>query len=108
MSSRKYVVMIMYDLPSKKKNDIKQNRKFRKEIMKYGYYQLQQSIYCCSFNEKEQCVKSISNLKKLAPRKGEIRGLILTNKNFEKMYIIKGKYNIAENILLKRIKILEF
>ncbi len=103
-----YVCIIAYDLPVTGKFDVKKYRIFRKELSNSGYYQLQESIYCYRFNERVQAENSIEKLKKVSPKKGDIRGLILTINTFDKMFIIQGEQSITEKIILGKEKIVEF
>ncbi len=47
-----YVNLIFYDLPTIYEQSMKHYRVFRKKLLKLGYYQLQESVYCKAYSEK--------------------------------------------------------
>lgn len=106
-TSIKYICMVLYDLPTTLKSSARAYRIFRKVLIKNGYYQLQESVYCKKFNEKSQAKNSIKNLKNFAPLHGNIRAIIFTNNVFEQMEIILGETKFEEKVLSNKSRILE-
>ncbi|SKC90407.1 CRISPR-associated endonuclease Cas2 [Maledivibacter halophilus] len=95
-----YISMILYDLPTKKKEDLKIYRKFRKLLLVNGYYKLQESVYFKRFKEKQQAKSSMKLIKDNRPSKGDVRGIILTSKVFKSMECIVGNFKVEEKLLL--------
>lgn len=89
-------LLLFYDLPSNTAKARSNYSKFRSNLFKLGYIQIQESIYLkhC-FNH--YCVKkNIMKIHEIAPD-GDIRILPITNKQYEEeLFIIKGKKSFQE------------
>lgn len=100
--------MIMYDFPMHTKEDVRIYTRFRKQLLKIGYYQMQESVYIKSVNNTERVSTIEKQVKLLAPQSAHIRMLILTESQFQKMKIISGEESLSERIVMKKTPILEF
>ncbi len=106
-NNKGFITLVFYDLPTTYDNAKKAYRVFRKSLIKMGYYQLQESVYCKSYKDKGTAKKALNILKSTSPSQGNIRALILTKKTFDSMEIILGEMKIEEKILRKESNVLE-
>ena len=95
-------VILIYDLPSTTKEDVHFYSRFRKNILKLGYTQIQESIYVKVIQSKTISNQHIDKLRKILPPKGNIRAFVLTEKQYESAYILSGE--IAESELINDTK----
>ncbi len=102
-----YVNIVFYDLPTVHELSLKHYRVFRKKLLKLGYYQLQESVYCKSYTEKILAKKSINQIKLASPKYGNIRALTITQKAFDDMEIILGELSTEEKIVRKKSVVIE-
>ncbi|MGF6907126.1 CRISPR-associated endonuclease Cas2 [Fusobacterium sp. PH5-44] len=105
----KYIGLLMYDLPSQTILDSKNYRRFRKFLIKKGYYQLQESVYIIKSNTKEY-IENIENLISIHSNNDDasIRSLILTEDQFLKMKILSGIPSFGEELLKGKKRLLEY
>lgn len=80
-------ILLFFDLPTDSFQNRKEYTKFRKWLLKNGYYMIQFSIYTKIFMNYSQLELHLNTLKKNIPSKGEVRVLTITEKQFEKMQI---------------------
>lgn len=100
-------VILLFDLPVLTKKDRYVYSVFRRKLISNGYIMLQYSVYCKLFNNRDSATKHISNLKKDLPKKGSIRILMLTEKQYSNMEIlIGGKSKGEEKITIEPFMIL--
>ncbi|MGL5042736.1 MAG: CRISPR-associated endonuclease Cas2 [Culicoidibacterales bacterium] len=105
--SNKFIYMVMYDIPIQTSKDAKAYRTFRKCLLNFGAYQLQESIYIIHLNNKAKSKKIYNELVILAPKEANIRGLIMTQSNFEAMEVISGEVSIGEKLIKRTYRIIE-
>lgn len=91
MSYRFMRVFVMFDLPTVTTEERRDYRKFRKGLIKSGFFMLQESVYCkMVLNQTaENNVKEA--LKRMKPPKGTVMVLSVTEKQFSKADYITGK-----------------
>ena len=77
-------LVLFFDLPMKTKKEVKIYTHFRKYMM------MQFSVYCKIFPNREAAVKHVNILKKNVPKEGQIRLLLVTEKQYSKIEIIVG------------------
>lgn len=93
----KFMRMILFfDLPMKTKQEIKTYAKFRKFLIKNGFNMLQFSVYSKIFNNVDSANKYMKVLKKNIPTQGQIRIMIITEKQYADIEIIIGGRNKQE------------
>lgn len=92
-------LLVLFDLPVKNKKDRKIYAQFRKFLLKNGFYFIQYSVYVRVCNGLENLEKHIENIKRNAPKKGSVRLIYLTDKQFVRMQIIVGKRTTNERKL---------
>lgn len=86
----------MFDLPSSESQERKEYQKFHKEIIRNGYIMVQYSVYSKAINFKSKIEAEIKNIKKFIPSDGNIRIIVLTEKQYSEMYVILGNKKINE------------
>ncbi len=82
-SFRMGYILVIFDLPVKKKLESRQAQKFRKFLMDDGFLMVQYSVYlrpCVSIDHIE---KHTQRVKKQAPQTGFIKILFFTDKQWE-------------------------
>ena len=92
-------LILFFDLPVTTKKDRKTYAQFRKYLIQNGYMMMQYSVYCKIFANREAAVKHVANLEKSVPKKGQIRLLLVTEKQYAKIEIIIGGKSMQETIL---------
>lgn len=97
-------LFVLYDLPTKTKQDQKNYNKFHNFLIKNGFYMLQFSVYarlCINHDEIKNVFAIIENNK---PEKGNVRVLIITEKQYENMKILVGGKSLQEEFAnIKRL-----
>lgn len=84
-------VICIFDLPVITDNDKRAYRTFRKYLLKNGFEMLQYSVYIRTCPNRSFANKYYYKIKQNSPRKGDIRLLTITEKQYEDMeYIICG------------------
>jgi CRISPR-associated protein Cas2 len=104
--SKYYVSMIIYDLSENDK--LNYYGKFRKTLLKEGYYLIQKSVYGKVYKNRKQCEKFYKIIEDFEFNSSKIQALILTSKQFNEIYLIHGTENTGEIILKQKDYILEF
>lgn len=83
-------MIVFFDLPVKTKNDRKIYSKFRKELIKKGFFMIQFSVYSKILANIDSATHEKESIRKIAPEVGHIRIMIVTEKQYAKMDIIIG------------------
>lgn len=92
-------LILLFDLPMVTKKEIRIYNKFRKQLIKNGYIMMQFSVYCKLFANREAAIKHIDMLRKIVPKEGQIRLMLVTEKQYSKIeVIIGGKSNQEKKI----------
>lgn len=84
-------VLVLFDLPTETKKDIRNYTQFRKAIMKDGFNMFQFSIYLRHCPSKENSDVHVKLVKSVLPPKGHIGILRITDKQFGEIEIYYGK-----------------
>lgn len=83
-------LMVLFDLPVDSREQRREYRRFRKALIREGFFMMQYSNYvrvCPSKNAANFLVKRISEI---APREGLIQSLIITEAQYQAMNFISG------------------
>ncbi len=72
---------------------------FRKYLIKNGYLMMQYSVYCKIFPNREAAINHINILKKNVPKEGQIRIMVVTEKQYSKIEVIVGGKSNRETII---------
>lgn len=81
-------MLVLFDLPVTTKRDRDQATKFRKKLLDDGYSMLQFSVYMRSCPSWERMKKHARRLRMYAPRGGNIRAILMTEKQWIKSIAI--------------------
>jgi len=84
-------VLTMFDLPTDTKQARKEYTQFRKSLLTNGFRQMQYSVYARPCPSRENADVHVGRIEAHLPRDGEVRVLIITDKQFERMRIFWGK-----------------
>ena len=83
-------MIVFFDLPMNSKKKVRTYTQFRKFLIKSGFSMMQFSIYCKVFNNVEVAQAYLKILKKNVPMQGQIRIMIVTEKQYNDIEIIIG------------------
>ena len=90
-------ILIMFDMPTKTKEDKKNCTTFRKKLIEFGFIMLQYSVYVRICRGVASVDSHINKVQTIIPPKGHIRAITLTDKQFYSMKILLGRSNVNEN-----------
>lgn len=83
-------VLVFFDLPTLTAEDRKNYREFRKQLLKNGFYMLQESVYCRMVLNQSAEYNLRQTLRKMKPKNGLVMVLSVTEKQFARADIIVG------------------
>ena len=83
-------ILVFFDLPVVTKKERKVAARFRKDIMKDGFYMFQFSIYLRHCPSRENADVHIKRVKKILPELGHVGILTVTDKQFGAMELFYG------------------
>lgn len=92
-------MLLFFDLPVKTKSQRRIYSKFRKALIEKGFFMLQYSVYVKIYANRDAADADKNIVRRIAPEKGNIRIMIVTEKQFAKMEIIIGGISNQEKIL---------
>ena len=81
----------MFDLPTLTAENRSDYREFRNFLLQQGFYMLQFSIYVKIVDNHESAKLTVLRVRNFLPPAGEIRGLVITDYQYQKMLILLGK-----------------
>lgn len=84
-------VLAMFDLPTDTPQARKEYTLFRKMLLRNGFTQMQYSVYARPCPSQENADVHLSRIEGHLPPDGEVRVLMITDKQFERMRIFWGK-----------------
>ena len=90
-------ILVFFDLPVVTASEKKAATKFRKFLLKDGYHMVQWSVYSRICNGTDAITMHESRLKQNLPKKGSIRLLTLTEKQYESIDILLGEKTFDDN-----------
>lgn len=83
-------IMVMFDLPVVEAEDRKAANRFRHDLINEGFVMMQFSIYYRIVNGLDMAAKYEKRLEGFLPEKGQVRAIILTEKQFSDMKVLVG------------------
>lgn len=89
----------MFDLPMEKRSEQREYREFRQFLISNGFLMLQYSVYTRICTNQSMADNYIRKIEGIVPSDGSIRGLIVTEKQYEKMKIFLGKKSKQECVI---------
>ena len=84
-------VLTMFDLPTDSKKARREYSLFRKLLLADGFRQMQYSVYARPCPSRENADVHVARVEGALPPDGEVRVLVITDKQFERMRIFWGK-----------------
>ena len=84
-------VVVLFDLPVDTRAARRAYADFRKRLLKDGFSMLQFSVYARHSSSEENAQVHIKRVEGWVPDDGEVRILVITDKQFERMRIFWGK-----------------
>lgn len=97
MSYRFMRMLVLFDLPTITAEDRRNYRRFRKGLIKNGFYMLQESVYCRLVLNQTAEKNLKETVKKLKPPSGLVMVISITEKQFAKAEFIVG--NMRTDVL---------
>lgn len=92
-------LLIMFDLPMDTNKEKKEYRDFRKYLIENGFLMLQYSIYVRICTNQSMADNYMAKINRYLPSDGAVRGLIITEKQYEKMKIFLGDKSKNEKVI---------
>lgn len=84
-------ILVMFDLPVSSEKERREYTRFRKYLIKSGFFMLQESVYTKLVLNAQAGDSVIDNLYKNKPNNGLVQALRITEKQYSKMEIIVGE-----------------
>lgn len=84
-------LMVMFDLPTERKEDRREYALFRKSLLESGFHMVQFSVYSRHAASKEHAEVLTSRIRSFLPPDGQVRILTFTDKQYERMHVFFGK-----------------
>ena len=83
-------ILVFFDLPVKSKYERREATQFRNFLIKDGFYMIQFSLYGRLCNTIESAKLHENRVSANAPKSGSIRSMIVTEKQYSTMSILRG------------------
>lgn len=84
-------VVALFDLPMDTKRARAHYARFRETLLKDGFAKMQFSVYIRHCASRENAQVHLKRIEAAVPPEGEVRVLTITDKQFERMRIFRGK-----------------
>ncbi len=89
-------LILFYDLPTDSERSRKIYTFFHGFLIKNGFYMMQQSIYGCLVRNYDFARLMIAKVKENAPVAGDVRCLLITEKQYQTIEIFVGQKSLQE------------
>ena len=89
-------ILVFFDLPVKTKTQRRAATRFRNFLLKDGYHMLQYSVYARVCNGTDAVEKHRQRVQQNLPDNGAVRLLVVTERQYESIDILLGKYCEAD------------
>lgn len=106
MSYRYMRVIVFFDLPVITAEQRRVYTRFRKFLIKNGFMMMQESVYCKLALNPTVAESIRDNVKKNKPEAGIVQMMTITEKQFENIEFVTGKYSTTLINDTKRLVIL--
>lgn len=90
-------ILVFFDLPTLTKKNRHDATKFRNDLLKDGYDMLQWSVYSRLCHSLEVAERHKKDLEKMVPKEGQVRVMLITEKQFSRMEFLIGEPSFQEN-----------
>ena len=84
-------IVLFFDLPTLTEKNRKEYARFRKFLIKTGFMMLQESVYVKLALNATTTNTLMNNLEKNKPEEGLIQILLVTEKQYSKLYMLLGE-----------------
>lgn len=91
-------VLLMFDVPTKSKKEQKYATKFRNALIKQGFFMMQFSVYMRICKGIASAKSAVERVRGILPPLGNVRALIITEKQFDNMQILLGSAGFNERV----------
>lgn len=91
-------LLIMFDLPTESKADLREYRRFSKYLKNEGYVMVQYSVYSKLCINTDSATTAVRRLEINSPFEGDVRYLVITEKQYQSIVKIHGEYSLQEKI----------
>jgi CRISPR-associated protein Cas2 len=99
-------LFVFFDLPVGTKNERRAATRFRNFLKDDGYMMLQWSVYARVCRGEEAVDKHIQRVTKNLPKKGSVRALQVTDKQYGRMRLLLGEATKNEKIAPQQMVLL--
>lgn len=93
MSYRFMRILVFFDLPTETLENKREYRKFHRLLIKNGFLMMQESVYCRMLLTQSASKTVLETIKRNRPTQGIVQVMTVTEKQFENMEYITGKYH---------------
>lgn len=84
-------LLVMFDLPVLTDEERRAANRFRNDLIGDGYMRVQFSVYARPCGSSDKVDTHARRLKKLIPKHGEVRGLVITDAQWGRMLIVRAE-----------------
>lgn len=84
-------IIVLFDLPTDSPEARREYREFRESLMEDGFGMMQFSVYARCVPSEEKATVHVARVRKNLPPEGEVRVLLMTDKQLSRMQIFLGK-----------------
>ena len=92
-------LIVMFDLPTITASDRRAYTQFKRHLDDDGFVMMQFSVYSRFCKNDQSSKKHIARVKSFAPSKGNIRIVVLTEKQYEEMVMVIGSKSDDEVVV---------
>lgn len=85
--------------PTNKHGTKTEYTRFRKELLKNGFLQVQPEVFMCVLPSRKACDKYFKKMSEFAPHTGRITAYKMTETQFKKIVYITGEPSVQERII---------
>ncbi len=96
MSYKIMRMLCMFDLPVELGEEKRVYRIFRKNLLKEGFTMMQYSVYVRTCPNRDFGNRLVKKVKSFAPPKGNVRLIMITEKQYDEMIMIVGSKSLIE------------
>ena len=89
-------IIVFFDLPTTSPQYRHAATKFRNDLLKNGYDMMQWSVYSRLCHSLEVAERHKKELEKIVPSEGQVRVMLITEKQFSRIEFLVGEANIQE------------
>jgi CRISPR-associated protein Cas2 len=99
-------VFVFFDLPVGSKDERRAATRFRNFLKDDGYLMLQWSVYARVCRGEEAVEKHLSRVTKSLPKKGSVRTLSVTERQYARMKLLIGESKKSEKVAPNQLVLL--